>query len=274
MRRGQFLNAENYLHQALVVQPDQGDLHKLLLDALMRQGKVEEANLMMADLPQEIAKQPDVLVARGRVALAAGKPAAAEPLFRSAMSESPGTMTLLWLSGAVAAQGREGEAIKLLTDWLAHNPGDLLVRNQLASSYLQSGQERDAQEQYQLMLDKAPDNVLVLNNLAWLMRSHDSQQALGYIEKAHRLVPENPLIMDTYAMVQLENRRIPEALVLNQQALDLMPGNSQILYHRALILRANGQMAEAIRILEDLVRSADSAQGRDAHSLLAELQAL
>jgi len=52
----------------------------------------------------------------------------------------------------------------------------------------------------------------------------------------------------------------------------LMPNNPQIHYHRAMILRADGQREKAIRILEGLVSTPDFAQMDEAQLLLGELR--
>jgi tetratricopeptide (TPR) repeat protein len=274
LRNGQFGAAEKHLRQVLAVEPDNGDFHKMLIDALMGQGKLEAASAELAALPEANAMEPAVLVAKGRIALARDKPAEAESHLRNALDANPATMTLLWLSGAIAAQGRDDEVIMLLNDWLVDYPADVLVRNQLASTYLQLGQDQEAREQYQKIMEKVPDNVLVLNNLAWLLRDDDPQRALAYIERANGLAPDNPLVMDTYAMIQLGLSAKREALSLNQKALELMPNSPEILYHRALILHADGQSETAIPILETLVGSTNVAQREQAQSLLADIQGL
>ncbi|MEX1198483.1 MAG: tetratricopeptide repeat protein [Pseudohongiellaceae bacterium] len=274
--REHFGEAEGRLRQAMAVQPDNVNLQKLLIDALMGQDELEEADTLLADLPDAAANGPGVLVARGRIALAGDRPADAEMHLRRAMEERPATPTVVWLSGALQAQGRDEEAIEVFNDWLADNPADFLVRNQLASAYLQLGKEREAREQYRQLVEDAPDNVLVLNNLAWLLREEDPGQALTYIEKANDLAPGDPRIMDTYAMVQLELGATGEALSLNRKALDLVPGNPETLYHRATILHADDQTEQAIRVLEGVVGSADISdrQREEARALLDELQDL
>lgn len=271
--RGQrYEEAEKHLRQALESYPNSPDLHKLMADALLGLGNLEEASEVLEGLPAEVAMEPEVRVAKGRIALAQKKPADAESYLRGVMGEQPAAMTLLWLSGAVAAQGRSDEALQLLTDWLADNPEDVLVQNQLASSYLQLGREKEAREQYLKVLEKAPDNVVLLNNVSWLHRKDNPQQALRHIEKADRLAPNSPQVKDTYAMIQLELGATGEALALNQKALDLTPDNPEILYHRAMILEAAGQANDAIPILEKLVDEPDFSQADEARALLEQLR--
>ena len=272
--RTQFGEAEERLHEALAEEPDNLELQVLMIDALMGQGKLEEADVLLTALPPDLVNDPGALLARGRIALAEDRPAEAEPLLRRALTESPNSMTLLWLSGAIGAQGRVDQAINLLTEWLADNPADVLVRNELASIYVRLGREEEAREEYQRVVERGPDNVFVLNNLAWLLREDDPQQALEHIKRARELSPRNPRIIDTQAMIQLEIGEIQEALSLNQAALDLAPEAPDLLYNRALILHANGESDEAYDILQTLAGAENAAypQKEQARALLAEWQ--
>jgi cellulose synthase operon protein C len=271
-----FGQSEEILRRALADDPDNRGIQGLLIDTLMTQGKLDEAGTMLADLPDELANAKAVLVARARIALAGGRPAEAEPLLRAAMADSADSLTVMWLGGALKAQGREGETVSLLEEWLAQNPADVLVHFELASTFMQQGREQDALEHYQTIVESGAENVIVLNNLAWLIREDNPQQALIHIQRADQLAPNNPPIMDTYAMVQLELGATSEALSLNQRALDRVPADPSLRYHRALILRADGQAAQAIEILQELV-AADgvaTSQREEAQELLTELQGL
>ena len=272
--RDHFSDAEARLRQALEDQPDSLGLQSLLVDVLVRLGELEEAGTILAELPEEFADNPAILGARGRIALAMDRPAEAEPLLRSALENSPNNVMALWLSGAIKAQGREDEAINLLEDWLEQYPTDQLVRNELATTYLVQGNEQRSRERYQELVEANPDNVVALNNLAWLLREDDSQQALAYIERADSLVPNNPQILDTYAMIRLELGAVDEALSLNQRAFESMPADAGIRINRATILQADGQTADAIAILEEIIsdENVSDSQMEEARSLLTELQ--
>lgn len=269
-----FAEAESLLRQALVQQPEDMVAQSLLIDTLVSQNKLDEADTMLAGLPPELAGNPAVQVARGRIALASNRPAEAEPLLHAALEQNPNTLTLLWLGGALKSQGRETEAINLLNGWLTNNPADVLVHFELASTYMQAGQETAALQHYQTVVDSEHVNVIALNNLAWLQRGNNPGQALVYAERANELVPNNPQVLDTYAMVQLELGRTGEALSLNQQALQLLPDDAGLRLHWAMILRADGQRDEAVQVLQGLVDADGIAaeQKAEAQTLLAELQ--
>lgn len=271
-----FGQSEEILRQTLAAEPDNLGVQGLLIDTLMSQGKLEEAGTMLENLPQNIANNQAVLVARGRIALAGDRPAEAEPLLQAAMDENPNSVTLMLLGGSMKAQNRPQDAINLLTDWLEENPNDVLVHFEVASTYMQMGREQDARGHYQTIAESGAENVIVFNNLAWLAREDDPQQALTYVQRADQLAPNSPPILDTYAMIQLELGATDEALSLNQRAIDGMPNDPNLRYNRAVILRADGQTDQAIQILEELTAAGTlgTSQMEEAQALLTELRGL
>ena len=162
----------------------------------------------------------------------------------------------------------------MLEEWLAENPADVMVRNELANRYMARGNESSARVHYEALLDENPDYVIALNNLAWLLRSENPQQALAHIQRADSLVPDNPQILDTYAMVRLETGAVDEAQSLNQRALDSMPSSVGIRINRARILKAGGQTTEAVALLEQLVsdENVSDSEREEVETLLSELR--
>lgn len=271
-----FGQSEEMLRQALAADPDNLGIQGFLVDTLMSQGKLEDAGAILAALPAELATNPSILVARGRIALAGGRATDAEQFLREAMDSSPNSVTLMLLGGSMKAQNRMDDATGLLEDWLTSNPTDVLVHFELASTYMQMGNEQDATEHYQAIVDNGAENVIALNNLAWLIRESNPRQALQYIQRADELAPNSPAIIDTYAMIQLALGATNEALALNQRAVDGAPTEPGLIYNRAIILHAAGQTSQAIRTLEELaaMEGMSSARIEEVQTLLEELRGL
>ena len=117
----------------------------------------------------------------------------------------------------------------------------------------------------------APDNVIALNNLAWLYLERDSGHAIEYAEKAYSLAPESPEIIDTTAMV-VYKRDSARAKKLIERALDKKPDNPTFLFHKALILKEHGNTEEAMQIVQSLVeQNREFPEKGEARRLLKEL---
>lgn len=80
---------------------------------------------------------------------------------------------------------------------------------------------QDAINQYESLLEEMPNNISVLNNLAYRLAENNERinEALEYAKKAYELQPNNPLILDTYAFVLYKTGEYEKAAELIQAAL-------------------------------------------------------
>ena len=189
--------ARTSYQKALQIKPDFIDAQAALAQLEFQAGRKPEA----LKLAQQIQKQqPKLLfgyVLEGDL-LATDKQydKAAEKYDQAYRLVKSGELAVR-LHGALtqAGKGREGEA-KLL-QWLKEQPQDMAARSYLAQAYLQQKQYKLAAEQYEAVQAAAPENVYVLNNLAWVYQEMKDKRALPTAEKAHKLAPDNPAVMDT-----------------------------------------------------------------------------
>ena len=68
-----------------------------------------------------------------------------------------------------------------------------------------------------------PNNLLVLNNLAWSLFESKDSRALGFAEQALKLKPDNPDVMDTLGWILVQQGQAERGIKLLQQALSKAP---------------------------------------------------
>ena len=118
-----------------------------------------------------------------------------------------------------------------------------------------------------------PDNVVVLNELAWLLKESQPGRALEYAERANALQPDSPALMDTLALSLYYNQKYQRARDVMRDALSQAPGHPALRYHEALIDVALGDNAKAIKTLQSLVSdNTEFSEMQEAKALLAKLQ--
>jgi len=162
-------------------------------------------------------------------------------------------------------------AVAILDDWLGKQPEDLLVLTQLGEFYISNGELDQAGKYYERLIQLVPDDVSTLNNLAYLYGKTDPERALEHAEKAYQLAPESPDIQDTYGWILLKNNKPVEALGMLRKAAEAMPANSEVQYHYAKALYANGDKQQAKQILKSVVDSGAEFDGiDDARRLIAQ----
>ena len=126
--------------------------------------------------------------------------------------------------------------------------------------------------QYGEVLKASPNNVVALNNQAWIIRYEAPKQALEYASKAAELAPDSADVLDTLAVVEYINKDYPRAQRSIERALKANPTNPSLLYHSAMIAAAAGDKANAKATLEKLMASKpEFPEVADAQALLTEL---
>jgi tetratricopeptide (TPR) repeat protein len=106
---------------------------------------------------------------------------------------------------------------------------------------------------YESLLDKMPNNIGVLNNLAYLLAESNDRlaEALEYAQKAHKARPNNPGFLDTYSYVLYKNGRLSEAEEFLQAALQQYEAwntdvPADVYEHLGMIKEETGERARAL----------------------------
>ena len=133
---------------------------------------------------------------------------------------------------------------------MAAHPQDLLVGAILADVRQQKGDLDGATQLYETLVEVAPGDVLLVNNLAVLYQIKGNPKAMELAEKAYELAPKAAPIKDTYGWILFEAGQFDRALVLLREAAAAMPDNAEVQYHLAAALVAKGQADEARALLK------------------------
>ena len=115
--------------------------------------------------------------------------------------------------------------------------------------------------------------MVALNNLAAAYQKQQDPHALEYAEKAHKLAPENPAILDTLGWIWVERDSAAKGLPYLEKAATLAPGVGDIRYHFAAGLARSGDKVRARKELEQLLSTGKPFSSiEDARTLLKQLQ--
>ena len=115
----------------------------------------------------------------------------------------PDTVKLILRAETSLAKDDRAGARQLLEAAAARDDRIPSLHFMLAQLYETAGEYDKAIERYRKLQQIAPDNPLVLNNLAYALavRKNNPQEALPLAEKAHELVKGNPNIADTLGWI-------------------------------------------------------------------------
>lgn len=261
------------LARVLEIDPEHLQANLTLVGALMAEQKPEEAKGLLNRLKLTAPDDPSVIELDGGLAMLEKRYADAVLLFESAVAMRPTRFLTLKLSVAQQRAGDMAASRATLQKWLEESPDDPTIRMALANQDLLTERMDAARSNFAALVEVAPDNVIALNNLAWLLlTSGDAEGALPHAERALRLAAKNPRVMDTAGLVLLELGKTARALSLLREAAAELPDNPEIGFHLAQALVEGGEGDEAQDILEQiLVTSPEYPKSGEVKALLEQI---
>ena len=212
----------------------------------------------------------------GTALLALGREEDALELLREGFRRVPGNLALgLTLAELEAHRGDREAAAIVLESVLDNTPAEPAVRHRRASLLIEVGAEEAALSEYEHLVEADAQDVIALNNLAWLIREDHPERALTLAERAAELAPRNARVLDTLGVVLERNHDLSGALSALEQAQELEPANPGILFNIARVHHGSGDSVEARRHLERLLNEHPEFTERgEAEALLQSLTAM
>lgn len=153
------------------------------------------------------------------------------------------------------AQGQRARADELLDDAIAKTPEVTELRFQHAMRAYHQGNLDTMEAELRTIIEREPDNAEALNALGYTL-SNDMgrhQEALPLIEKAHRLEPDSPAILDSLGWVYFHLDRAQEALPYLREAYRGQP-DQEVAAHLAEVLAATGRDDQARALVEEALQ--------------------
>jgi len=268
------VQAEEDLKGVLAMQPDFPSAQVELAELYVRKGSPDLA-LIIAGRMQRLHPQGAAgWQLEGDVLMAKRQPAAALAAYEQAFRLRPANELLIKTDNALRLAGRKPEAARRLDAWLAAHPQDARTLAYRAQTWLADGRFRQAADQLETVRTLAPQNPVVLNNLALAYQALDDARALPTAEAALQRAGERPDVMDTLAWILVSRGDTARAVPLLQKAQALAPKARDIRYHLAAALYRAGERAAAKKELEALVAGdMRFAQAEEARRLLDRVRA-
>ena len=169
--------------------------------------------------------------------------------------------------------GKPDVADARLAQWLAIAPEDAVARLYAADASLKKGMYREAIAQYEWLQRKQPNDLVVLNNLAWAYYRVKDPRALPTAEQAHKLTPGNAAVADTLGWILVEQGNATRGAELLQAAVAAAPDVPEVRFHLAQAWMKSGERMNARVELERLLSKQNAFQGRaEAAALLEQLR--
>ncbi len=202
-------------------------------------------------------------------------------------SGAPRANTLLTIASDLAStQDSRAKEISegLLRRILDRDPNNLTAMNTLAVLLQMTAHSAESARLYQRILELRSDNVVAINNLAWIMCEEQSnfQQALELTNKGLTMAPQYIDLIDTRGVVYYRLGKLDRAVQDFTTCIKLYPSTAPpAVSSRFHLARAFAKLGQANRAIEHLNQALDldsrvgglsAADAAEARNLLEQLR--
>ncbi len=258
--------------KAVAVQPDFGPAWVSLTKLLLANQRGSEAIAEARRLQKERPKEAVGYLLEGEIQASQQHWTEAAAAYRLAYARRPQPLMASRVYFALTRDNKLAEAAAFAAQWNRDNPKDVTVRAIAAQQAQQRHDLAGALAGYRAALEIEPNNFVLLNNLAGLLSDMNDPAAREYAERAYRVAPFNPSVMDTLGSVLVAGGDPMRGVQLLQMAVNLTPRDPEVRLHLGKALARQGNKTAARRELEIVTRLDPKSPLRaDAEKALAAL---
>jgi cellulose synthase operon protein C len=156
------------------------------------------------------------------------------------------------LHASLISGDKAADAEAQAAQWIKSHPKDAAFVGYLGERALVEQKFAEGEARFRQASELQPDNPSVLNNLAWVTAKLSKPGALELAERANKLSPNQPVFMDTLAMILAQRREdLPRAIEIQRKAVDLQPQNAE---YRLSLARMYVQAGDKLLARKELDR--------------------
>lgn len=242
------------LESALAIDPDNLTANQAYLPMLVEAGQMEKALERAKSLQRARPKLAYPHLGEAMVLRTQGKPKEALAAVRKAFELEPTTQVAISMHQMLEINGQGKEALKFEADWLGKHAGDNLYKAFAAENALQHERYERADQLYREVIKDIPNDVRIVNNLAWVAHVRKSKDALDLANRALSLAPDSPAVLDTVGVIEMAAGKVDSGLAKLERAVELAPQAMQIRYNLAEAYVGANQRDKAGITLDALIR--------------------
>lgn len=262
------------LERAITLGPTQVEPLALLVDVQIVLGQKDRALATGQRLLRLQGETPAAYLIFAVINEKIGRPAEALEAYQRVLDKEPGHLPAARARASLLArQQRMPEAIRLLQEAARLNPKMPEPLLDLAQLEERADNVLGAVEAYRRALERAPENAVLLNNLAYLLSADpvSRDEAVRLAERAVALAPQSPVVADTLGWTLYLKGDLARAEALLAAAAKAAPGIAEVRYHLGMVYAKQGKAPEARRELEASLKAGEFKDAAVARRTLESL---
>jgi cellulose synthase operon protein C len=242
--------------KAVTIAPDVPEVQLALVAVNADAGKWVDGRNAAKDIQRKWPKRPEGYAAEARVFIVEKDLDAAERVLRAGIDATGDDSLVDALYEIVAQAGRIQEAEKFGQAWIASHPKATRAALRIADGRLRAGDHARAAAWYGRASAIEPDNVIVLNNWAWVLGKLNDDRALDVGRRALEKAPRNAAVLDTVGMLYAQKGDPQKGLEYLQQAVKFGGRSHGLRLNLARVLAQVGKKDEARAQLDSALKEA------------------
>lgn len=250
-------SAEKSLRKALDLKPDFLEAQRSLILLDMEAKEYSRALAVARTVQKQRPNESAGFVFEGDIQAAQKNWDAATVAYRTGLKVVEAPELAIKLHAVTVEAGKAAEADRLAASWVKTHSKDARFLFYLGTVATERKDYRAAEAHYLSVIQAQPNNAAALNNLAWVSQQLRRDNAIGYAEKANQIAPNQPALMDTWAMLLSDKGQHSKAIELQTKVLLAEPANAGFKLNLAKIYLASGDKAKARSELDALAKLGD-----------------
>jgi len=261
--KGNLTSAIIQQEMAVKAKPDILPFKLVLIQLYLKNNNINLAKRLLKSLPEQAQKTIAVIELEGRTAYVEQDYKQAAIILNRVYQEKPSEQVLYELVTALQRINLSDKALKLLEEIEEPNKA-LPLRLAFKQAELYSKvQPEKAIDIYVQLAKNTGNHYVVLNNLASLyLQQGNNTEALKAASEAIKLAPDEIAVQDTYGLTLLATGDKKQAMALLANVYQAQKGSLNYKVHYAQALLANNMKGEAKKLLLAIDESKLDAQTR------------
>lgn len=248
-----FKESEANFRELYKLYPGDLRLTYALAELMLRTNRQSDGLKLVQDAAAKAPQNRDLKYALASTALRINELDLAEKTLKELTAADGGNSEyFLRLGEALRRKGQMGPALEAVRKAKQLAPTNSAANLQLAMMLDATGNKGEALPLYEAVLKTEPDNVIALNNTAFMYAEggRDLDQALTYAQRARQRAPNSEDIADTLAWVYIKKSLNDNAVTLLREITARQPRNPTYHYHMGVALSQKGNKPAAKQSLQ------------------------